>query len=149
EDGNTVGSLGTDGLLCIGLPTLLPTGTPLWVDAHFHGNISRTEVYWNQPYNQQLLDEAVSLVADLVTRLKVDESLVRRRLAALALEPGSTARSTFLGKKLYGSDGLAAGPVILSSDGSSFVRAADLALPAREDQQQFERLVADAEEAAA
>ena len=132
------GSIGCDGMLCIGLPTKMCTGTPLWIDSHFHGNIPRTEVYWDQPFNEILLEEAVALSADLIECLKSDSSLDRRRLASLALEKSSENSSSEFCKRLYiGPEALAAGPVILSDDGQSFLRAAELALPAFKDQHQL------------
>jgi hypothetical protein len=77
--------LGTRGRVCIGLPTKDPTGTPAWVNAHFHGTISRTGIdLSDNSYNALLFAEAIRLHGALITDLKVDADVHIRRTATLA-----------------------------------------------------------------
>src|SRR5690606_32241027 len=43
--------LGANGRFCIGLPTQVQTGVPVWVSAHFHGKIDRTAIDFGNAYN--------------------------------------------------------------------------------------------------
>jgi hypothetical protein len=118
--------LGTRGRVCIGLPTKDPTGTPAWVNAHFHGTISRKGIdLSDNSYNALLFAEAVKLHRALITDLKVDTDVHIRRTATLAFERGDGP----LADVLYASDGQAKGEVILSVDGKTFQLPSDTVLP--------------------
>lgn len=118
--------LNTRGRVCIGLPTKDPTGTPAWVNAHFHGTISRTGIDLSEnSYNALLFAEAVRLHRALITDLKVDADVHIRRTATLAFERGNGP----LADVLYASDGQAKGEVILSVDGKTFQAPSDTVLP--------------------
>lgn len=118
--------LGSRGRVCIGLPTKDPTGTPAWVNAHFHGTISRkgTDLKENS-YNELLFGEAVRLHEALIADLKDDPDVHIRRTATLAFEHWNGP----LADVLYASDGQARGNVILSVDGKTFQTPSDTVLP--------------------
>jgi len=118
--------LGPRGRICIGLPTKDPTGTPAWVNAHFHGTISRkgTDLKENS-YNELLFGEAIRLHEAIVSDLKGDPDDHIRRTATLAFERGSGP----LADALYATDGQARGDVILSVDGRSFQSPSKTVLP--------------------
>ena len=118
--------LGTRGRVCIGLPTKDPTGTPAWVNAHFHGTISRTGIdLSDNSYNALLFAEAVRLHRALITDLKLNADVHIRRTATLAFERGNGP----LADVLYASDGQAKGEVILSVDGKTFQTPSNTVLP--------------------
>jgi hypothetical protein len=118
--------LGTRGRICIGLPTKDPTGTPAWINAHFHGTISRKGIdLKDNSYNELLFGEAVRLHGGLVADLKVDAEVHIRRTVTLAFERGNGP----LADDLYSSDGQAKGKVILSIDGRTFQTPSDTVLP--------------------
>jgi hypothetical protein len=127
------------GRFCIGLPTLQPTGTPVWVDARFHGNIARTKIVAGLDYNTLLFNEAVRLCSELVDDLKESESAHRRRLVAVAVARTEQADSASRDERLlaeafeHDPGGVARGEVVLSFDGATFLRCEDLAIPAPEE----------------
>lgn len=125
--------LPASGLFCIGLPTLLRTGTPFWVDGRFSGTISRTDIdIAHTPYNRLLYEEAVRLAQDLVEYLKRGDLEARRAVTqAMHLEKGPLA-TTFSAE-----GGLAKGAIVLAADGESFVTPDGLALPRPEETLQF------------
>ena len=118
--------LGVRGRVCIGLPTKDLTGTPAWVNAHFHGTISRTGIDLNDnSYNKTLFAEAVRLHDALVADLKADADIHIRRTATLVFERGEGP----LADVLYAPDGQAKGEVILSVDTQTFQTPASTVLP--------------------
>lgn len=125
KDGESL-LLGPRGRICIGLPTKDPTGTPAWVNAHFHGTISRkgTDLKENS-YNELLFGEAIRMHEALISDLKGDPDVHIRRTATLAFERGSGP----LADALYATDGQARGDVILSVDGKSFQTPSKTVLP--------------------
>lgn len=142
-DVDAIGSpLGPTGLLCIGLPTKMTTGTPVWVDARFHGNLPRTEIYWVHAYNELLLREAVCLVSDLIEQWKIDLRPTVRRLPTLICESALKDPEGVLMRRFHEPDGLAGSAIVLTSDGASFVRAADLVVPAPADMEIFDLMAA-------
>jgi hypothetical protein len=120
-----------DGLFCIGLPTTERTGTPFWIDGRFHANISRTGIDLTKAYNRLLFDEALRLVADLVSRLKEDGGIAVRRAVTQAM----SCSAGHLGEALKAS-GLTDGPIVLSH-GRHFITPAELNLPQRADAAMF------------
>ena len=121
--------LDADGLFSVGLPTLVRTGTPFWVDARFHASISRKELDLDgSEYNRLLYAEAVALCGELLDHLKAGDLKSRRAVTqAMHFREGPLARS------FQSENGLATGDVVLSVDGSTFIRATSLALPYPED----------------
>lgn len=129
--------LGANGRFCIGLPTRVQTGLPLWVNAHFHGKIDRTEIDFDNGYNHLLFEAAVELVSVLLERLKREPGEATKRLVTLALERGPGE----LADALYSSGGLAHTEVVLGED-DSYVKASDLLMPRQADLPMFQGLVA-------
>lgn len=121
------GPLDRDGLFCIGLPTTVPTGSAFWVDGHFHGNISRTELDFRHEYNALLLEEAMALLAQLVEQLRSSDDPALRLLLTLSLGRANGP----VGDRLFASGGIGRGDVVLAPDGRH-VSAATLRLPCRE-----------------
>lgn len=122
--------LGSDGRICIGLPTKDPTGSAAWINAHFYGTISRTgtDLVDNQ-YNAILFDETVRLHGALVDELKASPDVTIRRAATLAFE-----RSTgHLAARLFAPGGQAKGQIVLSSDTRSYLTPATTIVPTPED----------------
>jgi hypothetical protein len=128
--------IGADGRFCIGLPTLVKTGLPLWVSAHFHGKIDRTAIDFENDYNQLLFDAGLELVTVLLERLKRHESIAVRRLVTLMMERGDGE----LADAIYGEDGCAHSAVVLAPDGS-FMKASDLRLPMDSDLPMFNQII--------
>ena len=128
--------LPTTGRFCIGLPTKMDTGSPVWVNAPFHGTIARTDIRLENHYNELLFEKAISLAGHLVSRFKRDKSLHVRRLATLSMSKGNGPVSA----RFYDSDGLAETAVVLAEDGS-FLTGAQLAMPASDDVHMFLKLV--------
>lgn len=143
--GNGTGTrpLGPTGRFCIGLPTRVPTGSPLWVSAHFHGKIDRTAIDFENAYNHLLFDAAVELCGAMLQRLKRDPEEGPRRLVTLAMERGTGE----LAGTFYGDRGLARTEIVLA-DGGSFIKGDELRLPRAADLPMFLRLAGRVSEAA-
>lgn len=88
EAGNPLGSAGR---FCMGLPTELPTGLPLWVDGRFHGRLNREGLYLDTKYNDEVLAGARALFVKLLDHLRGSEDVSLRRAATLALKPSEGA----------------------------------------------------------
>jgi hypothetical protein len=134
---NDTRPLGPSGRFCIGLPTRVPTGLPLWVSAHFHGKIDRTAIDFENAYNHLLFDAAVELSGALLQRLKGDPEMEARRFVTLAMERGSGE----LAATFYGELGIARTDIVLGDDGRSFLKGSDLRLPRAADLPMFLLLV--------
>ena len=132
SDADKATPLGAGGRFCIGLPTQVKTGLPLWVSAHFHGKIDRTAIDFENAYNGLLFSSAVKLTEVLIERVKRDASIATRRLVTLAMEHHTGA----LADALYADDGLAHKAIVLGPDGF-FVNARDLCLPKAADLSMF------------
>ena len=78
--------LGAVGRFCIGLPTLVQTGSPFWVSSHFHGKIDRTAIDFANDFNRLLFDAAEDLAETLLDRLKCDGNKATQRLVTLAMD---------------------------------------------------------------
>lgn len=118
-------TLGTSGFFCLGLPTHQETGLPVHVDARFFATIDRKGLEFESEYNGMLLNEAVSLLGELLTALRAVPVLRARRSATLAL-----ARSVgALADEVYEAGGIADGDVVLSWDGKSFISRSRCLLP--------------------
>jgi hypothetical protein len=128
--------LGAAGRFCIGLPSQVPTGSPLWLSSHFHGKIDRTAIDFDNAYNGLLFKAATELTAKLIGRLKAAPGLATRRLVTLALERSQGT----LGEALYAPEGLAHTAVVLDSDGE-FITPTELRMPKASDLAMFGQLV--------
>lgn len=135
-DDRVAASLGANGRFCIGLPTLVPTGLPIWVSAHFHAKIDRTAVDFTSDYNGLLRDAAVSLVSSLIERLKGEPDRAHRRLATLAME----RREGELARAVYADGGIAHSAIVLGNT-DTFLTARSLTLPKAADLAMFEEIV--------
>lgn len=116
------------GLFCIGLPTRVETGTPLWVDAHFHGNVPRTDIDFSLAYNGLLLDEATRLVTALIDELKRAPTVDARRSVTLAMDWTEGALASLLRDARFSETA-----VVLAADGVSYLPGDQLAMPMAED----------------
>ncbi|MFT5685565.1 MAG: hypothetical protein ACI8RZ_006519, partial [Myxococcota bacterium] len=126
---DTSGSpLGCRGRLTIALPTRDTTGSPWWIDARFHGNISRTGIDLTSTYNRLLFAEAVRLIGALLDHLRDSTELDERRLVTLSME----LQHGPLRDALCAEGGIAHGPVVLGYDGTSFHTIEQLRLFPRE-----------------
>jgi len=128
--------LGANGRFCIGLPTKVQTGVPLWVSAHFHGKIDRTAIDFGNAYNTLLLKAADNLSESLIERLKTRSDASERRLVTLAME----RRTGELATAFYAQGGLARKAVVLAADGG-FIEASKLRMPKTIDLPMFDLLV--------
>ena len=135
SDDDAVSPLGACGRFCIGLPTQVETGLPLWVSSHFHGKIDRTAIDFGNAFNGLLFDAATALAATLLERLKQDCSRATKRLVTLAMERGNGV----LADTFYGDEGLAHTPIVLD-DEDAFIKAGDLAMPRPRDLAMFDHL---------
>lgn len=134
-DGHEGHPLGPNGRFCIGLPTQVSTGLPLWVSAHFHGKIDRTAIDFANAYNTLLLDTAGELARTLLDRIKMFPRRWQQRLAALAMERGQGE----LANRSFAPTGLARTAIVLAADGA-FIEAKQLRIPKGTDLAMFETL---------
>lgn len=116
--------LGANGRFCIGLPTKVQTGVPIWVSAHFHGKIDRTAIDFGNAYNTLLFKAAEALSESLIDRLKTCSKKSERRLVTLSME----RRTGELANAFYAQGGLAHKTVVLAAD-SGFIEAKKLRMP--------------------
>jgi len=128
--------LGANGWFCIGLPTHVSTGVPLWVSAHFHGKIDRTAIDFGNAYNTLLLKAAEELAESLIDRLKMLSATSQKRLVTLVME----RRTGELATAFYAPGGLARKAVVLAADGG-FIEARKLRIPKASDLPMFHVLV--------
>lgn len=129
--------LPANGKFCIGLPTQMRTGSPVWVNAPFHGTISRTEVNLKNEYNKLLFGKAILLAGNLANRFKSDEDFATKRLATLMLLRDSGPVSN----EFYSATGLASEAMVLTDDGN-FVHGSSILMPEEKDIEFFLRLAA-------
>jgi len=129
---------GCSGKFCIGLPTMVSTGMPAWLDGPFHGNIPRTRIDLDsQPYNRVIFDGAKELFWSVIEHLKLKGNRADKVSVVLYFEHAAGSdvlsrelRTTCLFEKL---------PIVLSEDGTSFLTAPELMLPGIEDKDIFDR----------
>ncbi len=129
--------LGANGRFCIGLPTHVPTGVPLWVSSHFHGKIDRTAIEFGNDYNTILLKAAEELSESLIEKLKTRQTKAEKCLVTLAME----RRIGVLATALYAKGGLASKAIVLAADGG-FIEAKELRIPKASDLAMFDLIVA-------
>jgi hypothetical protein len=56
-----------EGRFAIFLPTHKKTGSPVWVNAPFYGNLARTEIALGEPYNELIFNRAVGLTIEMIS----------------------------------------------------------------------------------
>ena len=134
-DGEEAVPLGAVGRFCIGLPTLVQTGSPFWVSSHFHGKIDRTAIDFANDFNRLLFDAAEDLAETLLDRLKCDGSKATQRLVTLAMERDRGA----LADAFYAENGVVHTAIVLGHDGV-FMKASELAMPTVSDLAMFDSL---------
>ena len=83
------------GIFSIYLPTGIPTGSAVHVNAPFFGNMSRTDISFNDGYNRRLLNTAASVVVEVVRGQLAGKHLDDARMIVDMLAPygGDTAAS--------------------------------------------------------
>jgi hypothetical protein len=116
------------GTFCVGLPTRQGTGLPVHVDARFFATISRTGLDFKHAYNAMLLEEAESLLRDLLFAMKDMVSVDDRRLVTLALHKGTGELAT----RVFAPGGLAEDKVVLTWDGT-YAKPSECMLPTIEE----------------
>ena len=75
------------GRFSIYLPTLVPTGSAVHVNAPFFGDMSRTSISFEDAYNRHLLETAADLSMDVVRRKLAGRGEVEARLILDFLAP--------------------------------------------------------------
>jgi hypothetical protein len=128
------GLLGADGMFCMGLPTMVHTGLPAWVDGPFHGKISRTEIdFQSQEYNQLILSETVRLFWSVIDRLKQSTNKDIRREVALNLERSVGGLSNAIDPD----SNLKQREIVLGAAGDTFLKPTDMVIPEDKDISSF------------
>jgi hypothetical protein len=89
------------GVFSIYLPTGIPTGSAVHVNAPFFGNMSRTDISFNDGYNRRLLNTAAGVVVEVVRGQLAGKHLDEARmildmLAAYGGDAAASARWTQL-----------------------------------------------------
>lgn len=84
------------GVFSIYLPTGIPTGAAVHINAPFFGNMSRTDISFNDGYNRRLLNTAASVVVEVVRGQLAGKQLDEARMVLDMLAPygGDAAAST-------------------------------------------------------
>lgn len=80
-----VGAPPEAGRYSIFLPTQQSTGSALWVNGPFFGNVARTHIPVDAPYNDLLLDKGISLAVEMLDRLLAAGDSEEASLAAIDL----------------------------------------------------------------
>lgn len=83
------------GVFSIYLPTGVPTGAAVHINAPFFGNMSRTDISFNDGYNRRLLNTAASVVVEVVREQLAGKQLDEARMVLDMLAPhGSDAAAS-------------------------------------------------------
>lgn len=83
------------GVFSIYLPTGIPTGSAVHINAPFFGNMSRTDISFNDGYNRRLLNTAASVVVEVVRAQLAGKQLDEARMVLDMLAPyGSDAAAS-------------------------------------------------------
>ena len=83
------------GMFSIYLPTGIPTGGAVHINAPFFGNMSRTDISFNDGYNRRLLNTAASVVVEVVRGQLAGKQLDEARMVLDMLAPyGSDAAAS-------------------------------------------------------
>ena len=134
--GENLRPLGVDGMFCIGLPTHVLTGMPVWVNGPFHGHISRTFVdFKDQQYNRLILDEGIAVFWSTLEYIKTLPEVDDRRHVALALEPDDGPYQSGIAENRN----LPLQKIVFNAEGSAYVAPSVLKVPSRDDIGTFDR----------
>ena len=140
--GESLKPLGADGIFCIGLPTHVRTGMPVWVNGPFHGHISRTIVdFKDQQYNRMILEEGIGIFWSMVEYIKSLPSLDARRHSSLALEPSDGPFED----RVTDFRELPKQKIVLDVDQTEYLAPKELKIPAEDDIEAFDRYFATQE----
>ena len=127
------------GRMCIGLPSRMTTGTPVWLDGPFHGNVARTDIDLgadSQPYNRLIFEECVTLFWQAVEHVKAVGAVGDWRgiLFWFDSEEGALTRH------FQSETTLASANIVLARSGDRFLAAGQLRLPEDVDGHRFDSL---------
>ena len=140
--GEKLRPLSTDGMFCIGLPTQVRTGMPVWVDGPFHGHISRTFVdFKDQQYNSIILEEGIKIFWSALEYIKTLPAADDRRHVSLELESGDGPFQS--GVEKYRN--LPLETIVLDAEQSAYRSPSELNIPAKDDIAAFEQFFANLE----
>ena len=140
--GEKLRPLSTDGMFCIGLPTQVRTGMPVWVDGPFHGHISRTFVdFKDQQYNSIILEEGIKIFWSALEYIKTLPAADDRRHVSLELESGDGPFQS--GVEKYRN--LPLETIVLDAEQSAYLSPRELNIPAKDDIAAFEQFFANLE----
>ena len=120
------------GRMCIGLPTLMATGTPAWLDGPFHGNVARTDIDLapnSQPYNKLVFEECVGLFWQAIEHVKAVGGIGDKRGILFWFASAQGALTTHFECENM----LSSSTIILARSGNEFLAAVELTLPENED----------------
>lgn len=85
-----LGDVADTGCFSIYLPTLVPTGSAVHVNAPFFGDMSRTSISFQDPYNSHLLDMAAALAVSVVGQQLAGKGESEAQLVIDVLAPHGT-----------------------------------------------------------
>ena len=140
--GEKLRPLSTDGMICIGLPTQVPTGMPVWVDGPFHGHISRTHVdFKDQQYNSIILEEGIKIYWSALEYIKTLPAADDRRHVSLELESGDGSFQS--GVEKYRN--LPLETIVLDAEQSAYRSPSELKIPTKDDIAAFDQFFANLE----
>ncbi len=123
--------LGPCGIFCIGLPTHVDTGMPIWVNGPFHGHINRTDIdFGSQNYNRIILKEGIKVLWTAINHIKSLPDANDKRHAVLELE--SKAGHPFQSGITEDRD-LSSEAIVLNAEGTGYFSPGELKIPAQND----------------
>lgn len=128
--------LGPNGLFCIGLPSKISTGSPVWLDGPFHGNIARTAINTESiAFNKLLFEEQQHLFWQGIDYLKQHNALAMRRLVPLLFEKREGGGP--FSDALFADYQFSEKKIILGRDKHSFLKPSCMVIPQEEDSEFF------------
>ena len=127
------------GRMCIGLPTIMTTGTPARLDGPFHGNVARTDIDLvpdSQPYNSLVFEECVGLFWQAIEYVKAVGTIVDKRAILFWFAFTQGALTAYFERE----NTLSSASIILARSGNQFMAIGKLRLPEDVDGPCFESL---------
>ena len=119
------------GRMCIGLPSRMATGTPVWLDGPFHGNVARTEIDLeeeSQPYNRLIFEECVALLWQAIDHVKAMSGIGGRRGILFWFDSDDSKRGV-LTNHFAKEHTLVSADIVFSHSGDEFLAAETLRIP--------------------
>ena len=140
--GENLRPLSADGMFCIGLPTHVCTGMPVWVDGPFHGHISRTFIdFKDQEYNRIILEEGIKIFWSALEYIKTLPAADDRRHVCLELElhngPYQSSMEEYRNLPLQ--------TIVLDAEKSDYRSPSELNIPAKGDIAAFDQFFSNLE----